>query len=152
MPPLTSILRFVFAMAIGAAATSTRAAEEIVKMDPMRVSAGGYEEFVPTWSFDAKPPRLLLRRAERVRTPSIYARWLVPIDCDLKDGDEIVRVNGKSVADSGFLALWQSVLKDGTSLTLQVRAEKAVLARKVEYVLRTKLPEAAKDAKKAKSR
>lgn len=82
----------------------------------------------------------------------MYAKWLVPIDCDLKDGDEIVRVNGKSVADSGFLALWQSVLKDGTSLNLQVRSEKAVLARKVEYVLRTKLPEAPKEVKAKKSR
>ena len=122
--------------------------DEIVKMDEVRVPAGGRQEFVPHWSFDVKPFRLLLRNAERVRSAKPLSRWLMPVELEIKDGDEIVSANGKRSADAGFITFWQSLQKDGTALTLELRSVGASRTRKVDYVLRLKTPEPATAPKK----
>lgn len=127
----------LFLSPLGAA---TPARDDVVKMETMKVSAGGYEEFVPSWVFDAKPPALVLRRAESVKSPPSFPIWLIPARLEVKDGDHITAVNGRKATEPDFFAHWKSVQQDGTALVLEVRAGGTGRARKVEFNLATKPP------------
>ena len=129
---------------------ATAPKDDVVKMDPLKVSAGGYEEFVPSWIFDAKPPALVLRRAEQVRSPSPVPVWLIPARLEVKDGDHITAVNGKKSSEPDFFTHWKAVQQEGTALILEVRAGGTGRARKVEFSLATKSPPPAPKAAKKK--
>lgn len=137
----------LFVSTAGAAAP---ARDDIVKMDAMKISAGGYEEFVPSWVFDAKPPALVLRRAENVKSPSSFPTWLIPARLEVKDGDHITAVNGRKATAPDFFTHWKSVQQDGTTLVLEVRAGGTGRARKVEFNLATKSPPAETGSAKKK--
>jgi hypothetical protein len=134
---------------LGAASAPAPApADDIVKMSPVKVHAGGFEEFVPSWVFGTKPPRLILQSAERVRAAATAVKWLIRPELGLRHGDEIVAVNGKRSDDPGFLALWASARVEGATLALEVRAEGAIRSRKIQYVVTTIQPAVAAPKKK----
>ncbi len=150
-PPPLRTLRVVLLLALaGPLHAATPPGDDIVKMNPMKVGAGGYEEFVPSWVFDTKPPALVLRRAESVKSPSTLPVWLIPARLELKDGDHITAVNGKKSTEPDFFTHWKSVQQDGTPLVLEVRAGGTGRARKVEFNLATRSPPPAPKATKKK--
>ena len=129
------------------AAAAAAAAGEVVTMSPVKVHAG-LHEFVPTWVFDAKPPRLILQLADRVRLRQPTIKWLIPPELGFRHGDEILSVNNKRVGDAGFIELWRSVLTEGTHLSIELKPAGTSRSQKVEYTLRLTRPAAEAARKK----